>query len=339
MKLIKTEDAVGHILCHDLTQIIPGVIKDALFRKGHIVTKEDIPILLSIGKENLYVWEKVPGMIHEDEAAEILKDISINENMVASSPKEGKIEITALESGLLKVNSKQLLKINSLGKIIIASRHGNFPVKSGDKIAAVRVTPLIIEKELMDKAKKLAENQPIFAIYPFVIKKAAIISTGSELFKGIIKDSFGPVVVDKLKEYNVEIISQVITDDKEENIKNQILLSIEAGAEIVICTGGMSVDPDDRTPGAIKKSGAKIVAYGAPVLPGAMFMLGYYNEKIPVIGLPGCVMYSKRTIFDLILPRLLAGEIIKTKDINSMGEGGLCLSCQSCSFPNCGFGK
>lgn len=342
MKLIKTEDAVGHVLCHDITQIIPGVVKDAVFRKGHIVTKEDIPVLLSVGKEHLYVWEKKEGILHEDEAAEILRDICISENMSASTPKEGKIEIKAQMEGLLKIDTEKLDKINALGEMMIATRHGNFPVKKGDKLAATRIIPLVIEKEKMDNAVKVAEGVPVLKILPFKNMKTGIVTTGSEVAKGRIEDAFGPVIRRKLSEYNADVIGQKIIGDEMDKITQGILDFIEEGADMVICTGGMSVDPDDRTPGAIKATGADVISYGAPVLPGAMFLLSYYKKdgrNIPVVGLPGCVMYAGRTIFDLVLPRLLAGEVLCSEDLSTYGEGGLCLNCDVCTFPNCGFGK
>jgi hypothetical protein len=342
MKLVRTEDAVGHVLCHDITQIIPGVIKDAVFRKGHIVTSEDIPVLLSIGKENLYVWEKKEGILHEDEAAQILRDICINEGMSASEPKEGKIEIKALSDGLLKINTKKLNAVNALGEMMIATVHGNFPVRRGDKLAATRIIPLVIEEEKMQAAKLAAGDEPLLSILPFKPAKVGIVTTGSEVFKGRIEDAFGPVIRSKLAEYDTQIIGQKICDDNQKEIVHAIITFIEDGADMVVCTGGMSVDPDDRTPGAIKASGARVVSYGAPVLPGAMFLLAYYEKDgktIPILGLPGCVMYAKRTIFDLVLPRVLAGEILEPEDLSDYGEGGLCLGCEVCHFPNCGFGK
>lgn len=339
MKLIRTEEAAGHVLCHDLTQIIPGITKDAIFRKGHVITEKDIPVLLSIGKEHLYIWEKTKGMLHENEAAQILGDLCKNENMITSDPKEGKIELFADKDGLLKINSDKLNQINALGEIMIASRHGNTPVKAGDKLAGTRVIPLLIEEEKMNEAKKIAGNEPLLSILPFTHKKASIINTGSEIYKGRIKDAFGPVIRAKLEEYNVEIISQTIVDDSMEMIRDTIKKDIANGAELVLCTGGMSVDPDDRTPAAIRDAGSKVISYGAPVLPGAMFMLAYVNDEIPILGLPGCVMYAKRTIFDLVLPRVLANEKLTKQDISILGEGGLCLSCDICTYPNCGFGK
>ena len=343
MKLIKTEDAVGHVLCHDITQIIKGVTKDAVFRKGHIVTEEDIPVLLSVGKENLYVWEKEEGMLHENDAAEILRQICQGEHMHPSDVKEGKIELIADIDGVLKIEREKLRKINSLGEIMIASRHGDFPVKKGDKLAGTRVIPLVISEEKMQQAKDVTAGGVIFNILPYKKKKAGIVTTGSEVYYHRIKDTFTPVIEEKLAEYDIEIGGHEICNDDPQMIENAIRSLLADGCNMIVCTGGMSVDPDDRTPYAIRQVTGEIVSYGAPVLPGAMFLLAYYREEgkevIPVLGLPGCVMYSKRTIFDLVLPRLTVGEILTAEDLNILGEGGLCLNCSECTFPNCGFGK
>lgn len=343
MKLIKTEDAVGHVLCHDITQIIKGVTKDAVFRKGHIVTEEDIPVLLSVGKENLYVWEKEEGMLHENDAAEILRQICQGEHMHPSDVKEGKIELIADIDGVLKIEREKLRKVNSLGEIMIASRHGDFPVKKGDKLAGTRVIPLVISEEKMQQAKDVTAGGVIFNILPYKKKKAGIVTTGSEVYYHRIKDTFTPVLEEKLAEYDIEIGGHKICNDDPQMIENAIRSLLADGCNMIVCTGGMSVDPDDRTPYAIRQVTGEIVSYGAPVLPGAMFLLAYYREEgkevIPVLGLPGCVMYSKRTIFDLVLPRLTVGEILTAEDLNTLGEGGLCLNCPECTFPNCGFGK
>lgn len=339
MKKIKTTEAVGHVICHDITQIILGEKKEVAFKKGHIVTEEDIPVLLSIGKDNLYVWERKKGMLHENEAAEILCKVCKNEHMNRSEVKEGKIELIAAEDGLLKIDIEKLSKINSLGEVMIATRHKNFSVKKGDKLAGTRIIPLVIEKEKMDKVIKVAGDKPLMKILPFKHKKAGIVTTGNEVFYGRIKDTFGPVIKKKLEEYDVEVLGQKILNDDPNLISQAIKDFINEGAELIICTGGMSVDPDDTTPTAIQNTGAEIVSYGAPVLPGAMFLLAYYNNSLPILGLPGCVMYSKRTIFDLILPRVMADDEITLEDIADYGHGGLCLSCDICSFPNCGFGK
>ena len=341
MKLIKTEEAVGSVLCHDLTQIIKGVTKDAVFRKGHIVQPEDIPVLLSIGKEHLYVWEADENMLHENDAARILCDICKNKYMDESEVKEGKIELSAAADGLFKVDSKRLQLVNSFGQMMIATRHGNTPVKKGDKLAGTRIIPLVIEKEKMYSVQELCGEQPLLKLMPYKLKKAAVIDTGSEVFTGRIKDTFTPVIEEKLAEYGVEVIYKNVLGDDPEAVTAAIKTAIEEkGAELVCCTGGMSVDPDDRTPLAIKNTGAKIISYGAPVLPGAMFLLAYYGEhNVPVMGLPGCVMYSKRTIFDLVLPRVIACDPVTAEELASLGEGGLCLNCKVCTYPACGFGK
>lgn len=341
MKLIKTENAVGSVLCHDLTQIIKGVTKDAVFRKGHIVRPEDIPVLLSIGKEHLYVWEADENMLHENDAARILCDLCKNEHMHESEVKEGKIELSAAIDGLFKVDSRRLRLVNSFGQMMIATRHGNTPVHKGDKLAGTRIIPLVIEKEKMYSVQEMCGEEHILRLLPYKLKKAAVIATGSEVFTGRIKDTFTPVIEAKLGEFGVEVIHKQILGDDPDAVTAAIKAAIEErGAELVCCTGGMSVDPDDRTPLAIKNTGAKIISYGAPVLPGAMFLLAYYGDKkVPVMGLPGCVMYSKRTIFDLVLPRVLACDLVTAEELVALGEGGLCLNCPICTYPACGFGK
>lgn len=342
MKEIRTEDAVGHVLCHDITQIIKDKKKGVVFSKGHIVKEEDIPVLLSVGKEHLFVWERQPGILHENEAAEILYKICAGSNMHGSDIKEGKIELIADCDGLLKIRRDALLAVNSLGEMMIASRHGDFAIHKGDKIAGTRVIPLVIEQSKMDRAVEAAGPEPIFSVLPFHPRKVAVVTTGSEIQKGLIKDTFTPVLQGKLAEYSCEMIGQTKPGDDRTQITQDILTFARNGADMILCSGGMSVDPDDRTPGAIKDTGADIVTYGAPVLPGAMLLLAYLNmedRKIPVVGLPGCVMYAKRTIFDLVLPRLLADDRITAAEIAGYGEGGLCLNCPVCTFPNCGFGK
>ena len=339
MKKIATVDAVGHVICHDITRIIKDVVKDIAFKKGHIVREEDIPVLLSIGKENLYVWEKTEGMLHENEAAEILYDICKNENIKPSEVKEGKIELIADIDGLFRVDVERLDKINELDEIMIATRHTNYPVKKGEKLAGTRVIPLIVEEEKLKNAQEIAGDNPLMELLPYKNMKAGIVTTGSEVYYGRIKDTFTPVVIEKLSKYNISVCKHKIVNDESNMIVDAINELRENGADLIVCTGGMSVDPDDLTPSAIRDSGAKIVSYGAPVLPGAMFLLGYFEDGTPVMGLPGCVMYAKATIFDLILPRVAAGVKITKKDIARMGNGGLCLSCKVCTYPNCGFGK
>lgn len=350
MKLIKTVNAEGAVLCHDITQIIRGVTKDAVFRKGHIVTREDIPVLLSVGKDELYVWEKEEGMMHENDAAEVLVSMCIGDHMDKSGVKEGKIELSAACDGLLKVNEAGMRAVNGFGQMMIASRHGNCPVKKGDKLAGTRIIPLVIEEDKMMAAKAAAQKatggEPILKLLPFQNKKVGIVTTGNEVFYGRIQDTFTPVIEGKFEEYDAEVIAHEIWNDDDKKVTEAILRMIEQGADIVCCTGGMSVDPDDRTPLAIKNTGAGIVTYGAPVLPGAMFLLAYFEVKegpnprtVAIMGLPGCVMYAKRTIFDLVLPRVMADDEITAGELSTLGQGGLCLNCKVCTFPNCGFGK
>ena len=339
MKLIRTEEAVGHVLCHDLTQIIKGQYKDARFRKGHVVTEEDIPVLLSMGKENLYVWEMVPGMVHENDAAERLYRICANDNMSRSEVKEGKIELSAACDGLFRVDVERLNAINSLDDIMIATRHSNSPVKAGDKLCGTRVIPLIIEEEKLQAAEAIGGGRPILELLPYRLKTAGVITTGSEVYKGRIQDTFTPVIVEKLKTYGIEMTEHAVVSDEMDMTVGAIQEMRQKGVDLILCTGGMSVDPDDNTPGAIKKSGARIVTYGAPVLPGAMFLLGYFEDGTPIMGLPGCVMYAGATVFDLVLPRAAAGVEVTKADIACMGNGGLCLGCKPCRYPICPFGK
>ena len=339
MKLIKTVDAVGQVLCHDITQIIKGVTKDAAFRKGHVIREEDIPVLLSMGKDNLYVWERDENMLHEDEAAEILRDMCINQNMSPTAPKEGKINLIAECDGLFIADTERLFKINSFGRMMIATLPSGIPVKKGEKIAGTRVIPLVIEKEVMEQAKALAGNEPLLRLLPIKKKKFGLVTTGNEVFHGRIKDTFSPVIIEKMAEYGCELMGHEISDDDHERITACIHKLLDAGAEMVLCTGGMSVDPDDKTPLAIKNTGANIISYGAPVLPGAMFLLSYMEDGRPVCGLPGCVMYARRSIFDIVLPFLLSDEPVTEHMLAGLGNGGLCRNCPECHFPNCGFGK
>ena len=339
MKLIRTEDAVGHVLCHDMTQIIKDQYKDARFRKGHIVTEADIPVLLSMGKEHLYVWEMTPGMVHENDAAERLLALCGQENMTHSEVKEGKIELKAACDGLFQVDSRRLIAVNSIEDIMIATRKGNTAVKKGDKLAGMRVIPLIIEEERLRAAEAAAGTAPLLKLLPYVKKTAAIVATGSEVKNGLIQDTFTPVVRDKLAAYGIETISIAYSGDGVDNVANAIAEARQTGADLILCTGGMSVDPDDNTPGGIRQSGARIVTYGAPVLPGAMFLLGYFEDNTPIMGLPGCVMYAGATIFDLALPRIAAGVEMPRTDFAVMGEGGLCLGCRPCHWPDCPFGR
>ncbi|MGL5150227.1 MAG: molybdopterin-binding protein [Clostridium sp.] len=337
MKMIKVEDAIGSILSHDVTQIIPGEFKGRLFKKGHVIKEEDIEKLLSIGKEHIYVWEPKEGQLHENDAAIRVKDITIGKGITISQEiKEGKIDFYADIHGILRVDKERLLDLNSLGEIIVSTLHNNTPIKKGEKVGATRVIPLIIDENKIIEAEKLIKEKIIWVdeIKP---KKCLLITTGNEVYKGRIKDAFLPVIQSKLGYYGGEVVKQVILPDDKEMIKEEIQKAIEQDIDLIICTGGMSVDPDDVTPTAIKESGGELITYGSPVLPGAMFLLAY--NRVPILGVPSCAMYSKRTVLDLVLPRILADEKLSLRDIVEYGHGGLCLDCKVCTFPHCNFGK
>ncbi len=338
VKKIKTINSVGHIISHDITEIVPGKFKGRAFKKGHIIKKEDIDKLLNLGKEHIYIFELGKDELHENDAALILGEIGCGKNVSLSEEvKEGKVNFYASKDGLLKVNKEKLFELNMLGEISFATLPENIPVKKGDLIGGARVIPLVIDKKKMEMARELSMDK-IINIKEFRKMKTGIITTGSEVYNNRIADKFGPIVIEKIKEYNCEIISQIIVPDDSEKIKEAIEAHIKNGAEMVICTGGMSVDPDDLTPSSIIAVGGELVSYGSPVLPGSMFLLSYLKDTV-IMGLPGCVMYSKKTVFDLILPRIIAGERLNKEDIMRYGHGGLCQNCSECRYPNCSFGK
>ena len=323
MKEIKVQDAVGQILCHDVTQIVRGVVKDAKFRKGHVITAEDIPELLKLGKENIFVWENDETKLHENDAAEILRGICQGENLIASDVKEGKIELKAEIDGVFHVDAEKLNEINAVDEICIATVQNDIPVRKNKSVAGMRVIPLVIDKKKLEIVQKIAENSvPLMKIAPYKNFKVGLVVTGSEIFRKRIKDDFTPVIEAKLKNFGLKIDERRISDDSKEMTQEKIDELLDLGCEMILCTGGMSVDPDDRTPAAIKSTGAEVVTYGVPVLPGAMFMLAYKGE-IPILGLPGCVMFCSKTVFDMILPRIVAGERLTREIFIKMGVGGL----------------
>ena len=350
MKLVKTEDAVGHVLCHDMTQIIVGEGKDdpkrfkgPRFRKGHVVAPEDVPVLLSMGKCSLYVWEMQPGMLHEDDAAQRMARLCLGENTFpAGEPREGKINIKAACDGVFLLDAARLRAVNATDEVMIATRKGGLAVRKGDDLAGTRVIPLVIDEKKLDSADEAAEfdqKGPLMRVEPFKLKTAAIIATGSEVKNGLIEDKFTPVVEGKLKPFGIETNSYAKPGDDMDDLVAAIEDALASGVDLICCTGGMSVDPDDNTPGAIKRAGARIVTYGAPVLPGAMMLLGYFDMPdgrcVPVVGLPGCVMYAKATVLDLVLPRIAAGVPLQKADFVELGEGGLAIKGEFSITPRC----
>ena len=338
MKMIRVQDAIETILSHDVTQIIPGEFKGRLFKKGHIIKEEDIEKLLSIGKEHVYVWEPVEGQLHENDAATRISNLVVGDGIKLSDEiKEGKVDFFADIDGVLKIDKSNLFKLNSVGEIIVSTLHNNTPIKKGEKVGATRVIPLIIDEEKIINAENLIKEK-IISVSEIKSKKCLLITTGNEVYKGRIKDAFLPVIKKKLGYYGSEVVRQVILPDEKERIIEEIQKGLSEGVDMIICTGGMSVDPDDVTPTAIKECGGELVTYGSPVLPGAMFLLAYHKDT-PILGVPSCAMYSKRTVLDLVLPRILSDERLTVEDIVEYGHGGLCLDCNVCTFPHCSFGK
>ena len=338
MKEVAVEKAVGTVLAHDLTQIIPGEYKGPKFKKGHVITEEDIPVMLSMGKKHLYVLEKDDTDVHENEAALRIASKAAGNGIRLTDPAEGKIELIAETGGLLKIDRERLYELVAQDEIMFASIHDNIVVREGEKLAGTRIIPLFVAEEVMQKAEALLAGGPIIEIVPLKEMRVGVVTTGSEVYSGLIEDAFGPVLVKKFGALGSKVEKQLFADDDEEMIADCIKQLIDEGMDIIGITGGMSVDPDDRTPSGIRKAGGEVISYGAPVLPGAMFMLSYIGD-VPVVGLPGCVMYSRTSIFDLIVPRLLAGEKVTKADINKLAVGGLCLNCEVCTYPVCGFGK
>ena len=342
MREVRVQDAVGMILCHDITEIVRGQRKGARFRKGDVIRAEDIEVLLRIGKEHIYVWEDDENMLHENDAAQVLRDLCQSEYMTASEPKEGKIELTSTVAGVFEVNEDALDAVNDITDVMIATIAQHFPVKAGTKLAGMRVIPLVIGKDVMKKVQETAGTEPLLRILPYRKMKVGVVTTGSEVFHGRIKDTFTPVLDTKLRAFGLRVDEHRLSDDGTEHTRAAIEELLDCGMDMVLCTGGMSVDPDDRTPAAIRATGARIVTYGAPVLPGAMFLLAYYEKdgrKVSIMGLPGCVMYSPATIFDIILPRVVAGSEWTRREITRLGIGGLCMECKVCHYPVCPFGK
>ncbi|MGS0764553.1 molybdopterin-binding protein [Syntrophomonas curvata] len=337
MQSIRVEDAVGAVLCHDITKIVPGGFKGPAFKKGHVINEADIPELLKLGKEHIFVWEAHDSQVHEDEAAIRLANAVKGQGISLTEPKEGKVNLLADYDGMSLINEGLLIEINMIEEIAVATRNNRRPVKKGDVIAGVRVIPLLIEEQKLQLIERMGRNNEIAAVRPFRPLKAGIVTTGSEVFHNRIEDRFSPVVKAKIESYGCEVIKQLVVPDNPVEITRAIDWLINRGAELVLTTGGMSIDPDDVTPAAIRATGADIVSYGAPVLPGAMMMVAYLGN-IPILGLPGCVMYHKTTVFDLIIPSVLSGEKISKGMLARLGLGGLCLYCDVCRYPDCSFG-
>ncbi|WP_207262026.1 molybdopterin-binding protein [Desulfovibrio sp. Huiquan2017] len=339
MKVINVEEAVGTVLCHDITRIVPGKSKGPGFRRGHVVRPEDVFELRKIGKEHLYVFDLADDFVHEDDAARRIARAAAGPGLELDEPVEGKITFTAGMDGMVEIDAARLLRLNSLGDVLFATIHGNQLVRRGRKLAGVRVLPLAVPETLVAAAERLlAEEGPIVRLRPLKPARVGIVVTGSEVYNGLIEDKFGPVVQGKFESYGCTVLGKRLVSDDEVMTAKAIRGFLGEGAEFIVVTGGMSVDPDDRTPAAIRAAGAEVISYGAPILPGAMFMLARVGG-VPVLGLPGCVMYYRASVFDLVVPRLLSGDEVTRDDILALGYGGFCEGCATCRYPACGFGK
>jgi len=342
---IPVQESVGAVLVHDITEIRAGEFKGRAFKKGHIVREEDVCHLRRLGKENLFVLNIAEDEMHEDDAAYALANALLGEGVnIEGEPKEGKINIIADKDGLLKVNKGALLEFNMLGDIMCATLHNNTLVRKGQSVGGTRAIPLLVKKDIVHAAVSIGEKAgKIIHVREMRKPKAGIVITGNEVYYGKIKDAFAPVITKKLHAVGGEIVGVYYAPDEESFIEARLNELIKAGADLLITTGGMSVDPDDVTRFAVINLGATDISYGSAVLPGAMFLVAYLGlngkPSIPIIGIPACGMYAKKTIFDLILPRVLVGEKIERRELAELGHGGLCMNCEVCRYPACPFGK
>ncbi|RKX59299.1 MAG: molybdopterin-binding protein, partial [Thermodesulfobacteriota bacterium] len=317
-----------------------GEKKGPTFKKGHVIKDSDIPHLQRMGKNHIYVLELSGDELHEDEAALAMAQAIAGPGIeYDSQPSEGKVGFRAEAEGLLRVDRRRLLALNLLGEVMLATWHDNTVVKKGDLVAAGRAIPLVVPRQVVDEAVSIASNAGgLIRVLPWKIRRGAVLVTGQEVFEGRIKDAFGPIMKEKLKDYGVDVLSYSLVPDDAGMILEEIKKVLGMGTELILCTGGMSVDPDDVTRKAIEKAGATDIVYGSPVLPGAMFLVSRIGD-VPVLGIPACAMYFRTTVLDLVLPRVLAGERIDRGKIAALGHGGLCLNCKRCSYPLCPFGK
>ena len=322
LKVIPVEEAIGLPLAHDITEIVPGKHKGPAFRGGHIVRKEDISKLLDVGKRNLYVMELDRDELHEEDAAQRLAKAAAGPNLKLVGPSEGRVNLVAEISGLLKIDSDLLYRLNSLGNLIMATLLSDRYVNEGDVVAGTRTIPVVVKEELIQRAETLCRDHSIVRILPMPARRIHLIVTGSEVYTGRIQDGFEPVVRRKVAGFGSDLADKQVANDDPDQIAKLIQEAQRAGAEIILVSGGMSVDPDDKTPEGIRRSGATIESHGFPVLPGSMFLMAYLNDT-PILGLSGCVLHDPFSAFDILLPRPLAGDKITRADIMAMGHGGL----------------
>jgi molybdopterin biosynthesis enzyme len=322
LKVIPVEEAIGLPLAHDITEIVPGKHKGPAFRRGHIIRPQDVSKLLDVGKAHIYVMELEKDELHEEDAARRLAKTAAGGNLSLTDPSEGRVNLVAEISGLLKIDADLLYRFNSLGDLIMATLQSNRYVRKGDVVAGTRTIPVLVKEALIQQAEALCKDHPIVSILPMPVRRIHLIVTGSEVYTGRIKDGFEPIVRKKVGEMGSDLVDKKLATDDPDQIAGLIKDAHNASAELILVSGGMSVDPDDKTPEGIRRSGAKIESHGFPVLPGSMFLMAYLGDT-PVLGLSGCVLHDPFSAFDILLPRLLAGEKITRSDIMAMGHGGL----------------
>ena len=337
MRKIKVRDAVGMELCHDITEMNDS-FKGVAFRRGHIIRPEDIDHLLRIGKEHIFVWEPNAGELHEDDCARRLAAMAPVEGAHYTEPAEGKVLLIADRRGMLRVNRKLLDKIDSIGDITVCTLPDHYPVEPGARLASMRIVPLVTRETQILEAERLCAEEKLLELRPYLPRKAGIIITGSEVWHGRIPDKFGPVVREKLGKYPCEIVGIRVCDDDTAQIAEAAKDHLAKGADLLIFTGGMSVDPDDLTPAAIRSLGAQIISHGVPSQPGNMTLVAYLGD-IPILGIPGAAIKLPTTVFDVLLPQIFAGDRLTKEDLIGLAEGGLCQLCGSCHWPNCTFGR
>jgi hypothetical protein len=339
IRQIRVEDAVGQVLAHDMTRIVPGKFKGVGFRRNHRVRPEDIPELLKIGKKHLYVIELDEEHIHEDDSALRIAAAICGQNLHWTEPKEGKSNIISNINGLLEIDVEGLLQINSIGEVTVSTIKTGMPCKEGQIIASTRIIPLFTEIQRIEKLENIAKNhRPVLQVWPYILSRIGLVVTGSEVQAGLVADESDKWVAARLRDYRCELVKKVVTSDDTGQIAAAISTLKDEGCELIITTGGLSVDPDDVTRKGVRDAGAEIISYGSPILPGAMFLNARLGD-IPIMGLPAAVFYYPRTVYDLMLPRLLAGKQPTAADIAAMGHGGLCMNCEVCHFPECPFGR
>jgi molybdenum cofactor synthesis domain-containing protein len=340
LKKIKLQEAVGNRLEHDITEIRPGEFKGPAFRKGHTVCDEDLCHLQRLGKNHLYVIDLEKDEIHENEAAAILAGALAGDGVVwKDDPKEGKIELLADRDGLLVVNSTSLAAFNMEDEVMCATLHSHTLVGKGDRVAATRAIPLVMKRASIERAASIAcQNGAVIEVRPLRQARVGLVVTGNEVFHGLIEDRFAPILTEKIKALGSEVAGLTFAPDDAEEISAAIRGHLNNGCDLVLLSGGMSVDPDDVTRQGIRLAGATELHYGSSVLPGAMFLVAYLGE-VPLLGVPACGLYHRITVLDLVLPRFLAGEKIGKVELALLGHGGLCKDCQECTYPHCPFGK